>query len=99
MRRLGASVPRAFGRAERSGTPLGRDHAVAKRVRAPLPGADPLWANTSQYSSLMWPSAEPDTFFVCYERGGDYNPDGSVPAGGRVGDAVLHLTQLRLPAW
>jgi len=66
---------------------------------APLRGADPLWRNTSQYSTLMWPRAEPETFFVLHERGGDYNPDGSVPPGGRVGDAVLHLTQLRLPVW
>ena len=64
---------------------------------APLPGADPLWPNASQYSSIMWPAADPGTFFVLYERGGTYNPDGSVPPGGRVGDAVLHLTQLRLP--
>ena len=73
---------------------------------APLPGADPLWSNTSAYSSLLWPSAEPDTFFVLYERGGHFTcphpphgPNHCVPPGGLVGDAVLHLTQLKLPAW
>jgi hypothetical protein len=72
---------------------------------APLSGADPLWSNTSAYSSLMWPSAEPDTFFVFYERGGQFTcpnpphgPNHCVPPGGLVGDAVLHLTQLKLPS-
>lgn len=51
---------------------------------APLPGADPLFAGASEYSTLFQPTQDPGTFFVCYERGG-------------TGDAVLHLTQLRLP--
>lgn len=48
-----------------------------------LPGASPLFAGASEYSSLLWPSFDVNTIFVCYERGDS-------------GTAVLHLTQIHL---
>lgn len=52
----------------------------------PLPGADPLFAGASEYSTLAVPTAEVGTFFVIYERGAQYD-----------GKGALRLTQLRIP--
>ena len=49
-----------------------------------MASADPLFAGPSEYSSLLWPTQDSSTFFVCYERGG-------------TGTAALRFTQLRFP--
>lgn len=52
----------------------------------PVPGADPLWSGASEYSTLAVSSAEPETFFVIYERGAQYD-----------GAGRLRITQVSLP--
>lgn len=51
----------------------------------PMRGAVPLWAGPSSYSTVFHPTMQPDTFFVCYERGNASAYE------------VLRLTQLAVP--